>query len=179
MSNFNAAFSHMRAIFDASHYVKYNYFTPDAARLILLVSKWHGITPELLAVTWMNESVFSFYPQPNNNGTPDDFSKWDVGPMQMNVKWTLADIDVKYYAVPADLNLREALGTHHNIHFNGNPTANVRLAAIKLKRLHKTDDAQRAIMYTGPNARPYRLESFNKYAPLFRTFFERFNPYEV
>src|SRR4051812_33528904 len=82
-----------------SPYARYGQFTEDAALALNYVRASIPISFELAAVTWLNESTFRFCPPPNKNlrpGIPDDFLRWDVGPMQLNVWYTTEDIRVKF-----------------------------------------------------------------------------------
>lgn len=177
---------------------KYGTFQIDNADIILLVSKLEVIAPELVAVTWMNETTFRFYSEPNTNGRPDDFDKWDVGPMQTNVGYTMKDIAVGFIRNEG-LNTAKAFGTMDAIVvFDGDPIENLRLGARKLNALGRaevigkdkkillpkvtvegwkqyddwTKNRRRAALYTRPDAREARIASYNKYAPMFRKFFE-------
>ena len=64
-------------------------FNKTAADMIRTISEAERISTELLAVTWMNESSFQTHPLANDNGRSDDINKWDVGPFQINIYWTL------------------------------------------------------------------------------------------
>jgi hypothetical protein len=148
---------------------KYGSWEVDNADTILVVSKLEHISPELLAVTWLNESTFRFYSEPNTNGFINDFSKHDVGPLQLNVYWTLANIQVKYLN-PVGLDVDKALGTISKI-FNGDPMQNLRLGARRLLRGGKTD-TERVVNFPGPKSRNARLKSWQEFGPLFSKFFE-------
>ena len=165
----------------ASPYGRFGNLSKDAADLIVEVAGIENISPALLAVTWLNESVFKFYPPPNTNGYLDDFEHWDVGGFQLNVYWTGKVIEKReakgvdgWDGSPAF----NADGTAAN--FNGDPLANARTAAQRLLAIrkpsigddYKNDDERRAVKYTGPGAQPYRLDSYREYAPLFDQFFQ-------
>jgi hypothetical protein len=174
----------------------YGGFAVDNADIILKVSQQELIAPELLAVTWPNESSFTFYCEPNKNNSPAEFPKWDVGPMQLNVWYTREDIRVGF--VKADgIDLDKAFGTPADL-FNGDPVENIRLGARKLKALGRAavigknkgqiaeklsveewkttpediKNLRRAMLYTRPDARNARYDSYNRFAPLFKKFFE-------
>jgi hypothetical protein len=182
-----------------SKFGKYGQFHVDNADTILYVSKLENISPELLAVTWMSETTFRFYSEPNKNNQPNDFSKWDVGPMQINVGWTTKDIQIKMYS-DNSLPILSATGGSNDL-FTGDPLINLRLASRKLHALGRAviigkekdnsftmfpavtpeqwkvipeyeKNLRRALLYTGPEARPGRMESYNKFAPMFAKFFE-------
>jgi hypothetical protein len=146
-------------------------FEIDNADAILVVSKLEHVNPALVALTWMNETTFRFYSEPNMNGAPDNFTKWDVGPMQLNVGWLLKNIQVKYLN-PVGLDVLKVTGGKSNL-FDGDPMENLRMGARMLVRIGKTDE-ERAVIYTGPNARPNRLKSFHQFFPMFTTFFEEY-----
>jgi hypothetical protein len=182
----------------SSKFGKYGTFAIDNADIILKISAIEKVDPALLALTWLNETTFRFYSEPNMNGQPDNFQRWDVGPMQTNVFWTLKDIEVNFYKSEG-IDLKAALGTSKNL-FDGNPLENIRLAARRLnaggraymsfqldeglrywEQLTPNEFAtlpsreqslRRAIAYPGPDARKGRLESYNQFAPFFRTFFQ-------
>ena len=150
---------------------KWGQFCIDNADVILLVSTLEKISPELLAVTWMNETSFRFYSEPNTNGHFDNFTYHDVGPLQLNVGWLERNISVKYLN-PVGLDVPKITGTMSNI-FNGDPIQNLRMGARMLLRIGKTDD-ERVVKYTGPAARAYRLKSWQQFGPMFKTFFDEY-----
>lgn len=182
----------------SSKFGKYGTFSIDNADVILLVSRLENISPELLAVTWLNETTFRFYSEPNKNNKPDNFSAWDVGPMQLNVGYTQKDLAVGFFK-GLDLDLTKAFGNALGAElFNGDPITNIRLAARKLKALGRADvigknneriylkasvedwknfaedykNLRRAMLYTGPEARNARRDSYIKFAPMFEKFFK-------
>lgn len=179
---------------------KWGAFHIDNADAIVWASKLEVIAPELIAVTWMNESTFRFYTEPNMNGRPDDFDKWDVGPMQLNVGYTQRDLTVGFFkAIEVDLPrvFGNSAGT---VLFNGDPLENLKLGARKLKALGRAEvigknkkvlmpkvsvvdwvgwdendkNRRRAALYTRPDARDARIASYNKFAPMFATFFKHY-----
>jgi hypothetical protein len=167
----------------------------DNADVILMVSKLEKIAPELLAVTWVNESSFTFYCEPNKNNS-SDFNKWDVGPMQLNIGYTSEDIKVKFVS-GNNISLSRAFGNPTDL-FSGDPIENVRLGAQKLIALGRaavigknkqelfpkvsvdwwktldedTKNLRRAMLYTRPDARNWRGEIYLQLAPAFKKFFE-------
>jgi len=173
-------------------------FRIDNADVILRISNEELIAPELLAVTWVNESSFTFFCEPNTNKSPNDFTKWDVGPMQLNVGYTTKDVEVKFINARG-LDLGKAFGTPAEV-FNGDPTENLRLGARKLLALGRAavigkggaqiaeklsveewkttpedvKNVRRAMLYTRPDARNARFDAYEQYAPLFKKFFEAF-----
>jgi hypothetical protein len=175
---------------------KWGGFHIDNADVILEVAKLENVSPELIAVTWLNETSFRFYSEPNTNNQPDNFLKHDVGPMQLNVYYTLENIKVKFIN-PAGIDISRALGSKSNF-FNGSPKENVRLGARTLGRIGRGEiegprdstmfpklsvehwnslslddkNLRRAVAYTGPDARTYRLKSWQKFYPMFKQFFE-------
>jgi hypothetical protein len=158
-------------------YGKWGAFHREAARLILFVSRLEQVAPELLAVTIMNESVFSFFPEPNTNNKPEDPTEWDYGICQLNYRWLLADINVKYIN-PGGISVYEVFGEPYTPEgkpsfFTGNPVANARMGARKLLRIGKTDE-ERAVRYVGPKGREWRLKSYQEFAPRFKSFFDQY-----
>jgi hypothetical protein len=178
---------------------KWGGFHIDNADVILEVSKLEKISPELLAVTWLNETSFRFYSEPNINNQPNNFSKHDVGPMQLNVYYTKADVQNKFINA-SGIDIGKALGTPSRM-FNGDPKENIRFAARRLVRIGRAQiegpeksilfpklsvpdweslpqeqkNLRRAVTYTGPEARPSRIKSWNKFSPMFKEFFEIYN----
>jgi hypothetical protein len=177
---------------------KWGEFHVDNADIILHVSKLENIAPELLAVTWLNETTFRFYSEPNKNNS-SMFEKWDVGPMQLNVGYTWEDLRVQFFS-DKNIDVLSAFGQATDL-FSGNPMANIRIAARKLNALGRAEiigskngqkfqmfpkvdmvkwktlpeqekNLRRAVLYTGPEARPSRLTSYNYFAPMFKKFFE-------
>ena len=181
---------------------KWGTFHVDNADFINELYRAEKCDRALLAVTWMNETTFRFYSEPNQNNSPDDFTKWDVGPFQMNVGLLHASIANQYLSVKG-LDLAKITGTQAgSILYNGDPWHNACIAARLLKRTGQqtiikgkkrevmfwgvtaqswavmpedTKNRRRAVAFTGPEARPFRLESYNKYAPMFTKFFEVYN----
>lgn len=177
-------------------FAKYGTFSIDNADIILVVSKLEKIVPELIAVTWMNETTFRFYSEPNKNGQPNNFDAWDVGPMQMNVGWTKKDLQVGFFS-DKGINISRVLGTAADL-YDGDPLDNLRLASrsllargrgtvagpnnttifepVNIKMWERIPDdmknLRRAVAYTGPDAREKRMESYQKFAPMFKKFFE-------
>ena len=169
-------------------------FHIDNADVCLMMQTAEDVDPALLAVTWMNETTFRFYSEPNDNHS-DDFDKWDVGPMQVNRGVVKLNIANKFLNAKG-IDLLRALDTSHD-QFNGDPLENIRLACRLLLRIgrgtitgpsqtvlypsvadHWADvpeverNERRAVAYTGPEARPARYQSWIKYAPLFTEFFK-------
>jgi hypothetical protein len=184
---------------------RWGLFAIDNADIILEVcalmrSIGKPITPELLAVTWLNETTFRFYSEPNKNNS-EDFNKWDVGPLQINVGVLKANLANKFISLDkVNLNIEQVLGSNSGSNlFNGNPEANIVCAAVILHRIGQgaivegkerklmfpaltaqawavmpegLKNERRAVAYTGPEARSYRLKSYRVFAPMFRKFFE-------
>jgi hypothetical protein len=126
------------------------------------------VSPEAISVTWLNETTFRFYSEPNKNNQPENFDAWDVGPFQTNIFWTKGDLRVKRISA---VGLTELGMFGHAVDvFDGNPMENGLAAVRRLKKMGKTDE-ERVVAYTGPKARPSRLESWKEYAPLFQKFF--------
>lgn len=181
---------------------KFGRFTVESADIIGLVSTVEQVSPEIHAVTWMNETTFRNYSEsnPNKKNNPnDDFTLYDVGPMQINVGILKANLSVNYISITG-LDINKVVGNKGPI-FTGDPIENHRCAARLLKRMGqgvivgKKDgqkftmfapltsqswanltldqkNERRVVNYTGPEARPARLESWKKYGPMFKKFFE-------
>jgi hypothetical protein len=181
-------------------FAKYGTFEIDNADIILQVSAFEKCPPELLAVTWMNETTFRFYSEPNKNGLDFDFNAWDVGPFQMNVGILHANLNNRYLS-SIGLTLLDITGTDEDM-FNGDPVQNAHMAARHLMRGGSQNivagkeryvmfpsltfrewadlpedekNLRRAVAFTGPEARPARAESFKKFGPMFKKFFEEYS----
>jgi hypothetical protein len=155
-------------------------FNQEAADLINNISG-EGTSRELLAVTWMNESSFVSYPNPYTNGHPEDVTSWDVGPFQINVRWTLAQVAAKEVSF-GGLNERNVFGYDFYrsdgktpLAFTGDPHSNARMGARRLNAISGSDE-NKAIKYTAPGARPARKTSYETYAGRFRAFFKCYHP---
>jgi hypothetical protein len=151
----------------------------EVADLIQNISDLEGISRELLAVTLMNESSLSsssLHSDPNTNGHPEDIMKWDVGPFQINIYWTLAA--VKKGEVSFDGLIMENVFGYNFYHsdmktpatFSGDPLSNGRMAARRLNAIGGSDE-NKAVKYAPPYARAHRKQSFKDYAPRFQQFF--------
>lgn len=168
----------------------------DNADTCLWLQQTEKVNVALVAHMWLNESTGRFLCEPNTNkprNPTDDFELYDVGPAQLNVAKTRADIANKFLNVKG-IDVGRALGTKTIF---PDPFENLRLASRKLLRIGQgtivgpsetilyylavkdwaslTGDIQnerRAVAYTGPEARPARYQSWVKYAPMFTTFFK-------
>jgi hypothetical protein len=183
---------------------RYGKFTVESADICVMISKLEGIAPEVDAVTWMNETTFRNYSESNpnaKNNPKDDFELYDVGPRQINVGMLRANLAVNYISIKG-LDINKILGTKAPI-FNGDPIENARCAARLLKRMgsaviigekdgqryqmfesipwtswqsvpDEIRNRRRVVAYTGPAARPGRLETWNKLSSMFKKFFEEY-----
>lgn len=186
-------------------YGKYGRFTVESADIIVFVSTIEQISPEVHAVTWQNETTFRNYSEsnPNTKSNPnDDFNLYDVGPMQINIGTLKANLGVNYISITG-LDINKIVGNKGPI-FTGDPIQNHRCGTRLLKRMGQgvivakkdgqkftmfealtsqswanltTDqkNERRVVNYTGPEARPARLDSWRKYSPMFKKFFEVYN----
>lgn len=180
---------------------KWGEFTIESAEIALTMKRLEKISPELFAFTWMNESTFKLYSEPNRN-TPrnpnDDFDKYDVGGLQMNVGILKANLANKFFSIQG-LDLERAVGKKGPL-FSGDPIENFRVASRYLLRIGRGEiigpnkgvlfetltveqwaklnedvkNGRRAVAYTGPDARPFRTENWKKFGGMFKTFFEEF-----
>ena len=167
----------------------------DAADVCLMIALAEDVSPVLIAVTWMNETTFRFYSEPNTNHS-DDVSYWDVGPMQTNRGVIQANVANQFLNAKG-IDLMTALASTHTM-FVGDPLENLRLASRLLLRIGRgtitgpaetilynkltmeewdtlddnTRNERRCVAYTGPLARPARYQSWVKYAPMFDKFFK-------
>lgn len=154
---------------EESKFGHYGSFRIDNADFILSLSRMTQVSPEAIAVTWLNETTFRFYSEPNKNNQPENFDAWDVGPFQTNVFWTKGDLRVKRISGNGLTEL--GMFGHAVDLFDGEPLQNGLVAIRRLKKMGKTDE-ERVVTYTGPKARPSRLESWKEFSPLFQKFFE-------
>jgi len=129
----------------------------------------------------MNESNFAFHPPPNTNGQPQNVDRWDVGPFQINVHWTLAQVAAKEVSF-AGLNERNVFGYDFYrsdgktpLAFTGDPLSNGRMGARRLNAIGGNDQ-NKAVKYTAPGAQPARKISYQRYAGRFRDFFNCYQP---
>lgn len=183
---------------------RYGKFTIETADVCLLIAKLENVAPEMDAFTWMHETTFRNYSESNSNtknNPNDEFSFYDVGSRQVNVGLTEKNIESGYISIKG-LNWERITGTKAPL-FNGDPIENARCGARILLRQGQSEivgekDKKRFVMfpaltasewktldrdlkmerqvvaYTGPAARPARLESWKKFGPLFRRFFEEY-----
>lgn len=162
----------------------------DHVEVALHVAKLEGISPTLLTHAWQNESAFKFYPEANTNNS-DDEDHWDVGSGQTNRRVIKASIANQFLSVKG-IDLLAALSSTREM-FTGDPIMNLRLSARLLKRIGRGTitgpsgtvlykaaqgtlpedewDERRAVAYTGPDARPARLRSWQKFSPLYDRFY--------
>lgn len=173
---------------------KWGHLTQASVDLVVKVRKLETIDPTLLLFTWAEESCFSFTPPPNANNQPKNMEHWDIGPFQLNVYWTRAEIRIgrvkgndvsevemfgsQFYTFDGSGNSTPAI-------FNGNTEWNARVAARRLKAgkiIQNTNEPseqyilrelkERAVRYTGPGAQPRRSEDWDKLTPFFFNFFK-------
>jgi len=152
-------------------------FNSAAADVIRKITQKEPISPELLAVTWMNEhSDFALRPDPNPNSHPEDYKQWDVGPFGLNVAWTMAQHYAKEVTFKG-LVLENVLGYNYYrsdmktpAPFSGDPVDNGRMAARRLNFWGGSDE-NKAVKHTKKTSQAQRRKSFRQYAPLFRRFF--------
>lgn len=174
-------------------------FHLDNADTLLWLHQVEGVDLATAAVTWANESTFRYHVEPNKNSprNPDDlFEHYDVGPGQINVGRTRADIEVKFLNAKG-IDLIRAFGTKE---IPPDPLENLRLSCRKLMRIgqgtitgpsdtvlypsvaHVWADVpeverneRRSVAYCGPESRPARYQSWVKYGPLFTRFFQLYD----
>lgn len=154
---------------------KWGHFTPEAADLCLDIAKLESITPTLICFTMLNESTFDMRPLPNTNKEPLNFWKWDIGPWQLNLGWTFKSVWVLEFSskgiLPNDCFGKVFVDeAGQPSKFTGDPLANGRMAARKLKSLRGLD-IDKATLYTGPSAQPNRRKSYEALSPMFDDFF--------
>lgn len=125
---------------------------------------------------------FLFYPKPNSNGSDDDINKWDVGPFQLNIYWTLKAVEkgeVSFSGLNElnvfGYNFYQSDGVTPAPNFSGSPLANARMGA---RRLHAIggSDRNKAIKYTAPASQPARGQSYDGFAKRFKDFFTCYHP---
>lgn len=183
---------------------RYGSFTIETADVCTLISKLENLPPEMDAFTWMHETTFRNYSESNpnaKNNPSDDFDLYDVGPRQINVGLLKANILNKYISIKG-LDLAKIIGTKSPL-FTGDPIENARCGARILLRQGQSvivgsknnqkytmfppvalstwttmpldeKNERRIVAFTGPEARPNRLASWQKFGPMFKKFFEEF-----
>lgn len=180
-------------------FAKYGDFNVGAADVILLISETEKVDPALFAVTWLNETTFRTYSEANRNearNPNDDFNLYDTGPAQLNVGTMKANIANQFLNAKG-IDVNRAFGTKAPL-FNGDPLENLRLGTRLLLRIGRgtitgpsktilyqavsqerwatmseaEKNERRVVAYTGPEARPYRLRSWQKFGSMFTRFFE-------
>lgn len=162
--------------FDSSPYVKWGKFTQEAADLVIKVHLFEKVSCPLISVTWLNESVFNIRPVPNTNGNDANWFGYDIGPAQLNLGWSLRMAWQGELKRTNDLLFVDVFGKPPYLpgqEFTGNPLANLRVMARRLLAGSlSTDERTLAVRYTGPKAQSYRGQSYDKFAPLFKNFFD-------
>ena len=171
-------------------------FHIDNADTLLWLHAVEQVDLAAAAIMWMNESTFRYQVEPNTNAprNPDDlFEHYDVGPGQLNVGRTQADIKVKFLN-PQGIDLMRAFGTSEQ---PPDPLENLRVSCRKLMRIGQGTivgpsetvlypsvahlwsqvpeverNERRSVAYCGPDSRPARFKSWVKYSPLFTRFFQ-------
>lgn len=177
-------------------YGRWGHLTEENVKTIVSIVKadpvgYQSRMPLIMAMTaftWLNESTWSFNPEPNTNKKPESPWNWDVGPFQLNVGWTHRmswQSDFK----TTDLPWKEVFGSTFYKEdgitpapFNGDVITHGRCALRRLLHdqrqpgpLGFTDrEAMRVTLYTGPKAQQQRLRSWNEYGKHFEEFFEAY-----
>lgn len=171
-------------------------FDPEDVDLINRISRAEGVSPALLAITWRFETVFAMRPDPNTNQLPNkpptEPTRWDVGPFHINIRWTelaAAKGEISFSGVSrldayGFLGWLATEGKTSNVRdnpgwglgpFDGNPFANGRIAARRLKAI-RGSDKDKAMKYAPPDGkiktRTFRGNMYDKYASAFEKFFD-------
>lgn len=167
---------------DCAKGLKDTAFTEEAANLIQRIHDYEGTSLELLAVTFLNEGdKFNLRTGPNTNGVPEDVTRWDVGPFQINIYWTLKAIEKKEVSwnglIPQNVwgyAFYHSDGKTPLNEFTGEPLSNGRMAARRLNTTQGKTAEDKAANYTKPSSRAHRRQSYQTYAPKFKAFFDCF-----
>lgn len=167
-------------------------FVEDNAKLIVRAAAIEKINPVVLAVTWRSEASppFEIWSIPQTNGHPDDFTRWDIGCVQISWHWwhkALEIGDIK----PGDLTDELVFGKPENNQpqkvFDGEPLSNIRAGAKTLMAIHPkgtdpqtglvydSEDEERACRYTGPTHRERRLQIYRQLEPSLTKFFQLYS----
>lgn len=177
-------------------YGKWGHFTEENAKTVVTVanseaSAWRLPAASLMAMTaftWVNESSWSFSPEPNTNGKPTSPWNWDVGPFQLNLQWTCRMIWQRDFST-AGLTWKGVWGESFYREdgitpnaFNGNVIENGKCALRRMlcdQRQHgklgfADRETMQVVLYTGPKAQPLRLKNWKKYGEDFKRFFEAY-----
>ena len=162
--------------------------TIEAADLILEISRLEDISVAALAVTWQWETGFQLYPKPNTNGKPENMEEWDVGPFHVNIKYTNLYVKQGKLTI-SDIYKSNGIGGS-NIWgdylfdpnstvskdsknwiaspFSGNPLANGRVAARRLKANGGSEENQ--VKWYAPDPED-RAKKYNTWRNNWKNFF--------
>lgn len=178
-----------------AQYGTYGHFTQESADAI-----WQAATLEntvatrfkreilaaATAVTLMNESVFNLRQQPNTNKNDANWWNFDIGPMQLNLGWTVR-MTFQQEMNAFGLKFTEVFGQPPfvaNVPFTGVPIANLRMGARRLlaRNIAPKDTAlifadtieMQVVCYTGEANRVHRQQDWRKYKEPFVEFFKRY-----
>jgi len=150
------------------------YFANAAANLILKISGAEGTSPELLAVTMMNEGIpgFNMYSIPNTNpnskgvDNPNHYG-WDYGPFGLNGHYVLGEILAGNYNIHG-IDLDAAFGILMVLQANPSMAIRLRMDGLLLEKLNwltnKHGEEKAAGLYTGGSRVGKRMESYRNYA---------------
>lgn len=179
-------------------YGQWGHFVEENAKTVIKIVDhevgrvWRGAASSrvmaMCCFTWLNESTFSFNPEPNTNKRNGSPWNWDVGPFQLNVGWAHRmswQSDFK----TNDLPWKEVFGQTFYaedgttpVPFNGNVVTHGRCALRRLLHDQRQPgpigfadrETMRVVLYTGPKAQQHRLRSWNEYGKHFEEFFEAY-----
>jgi hypothetical protein len=107
--------------------------------------------------------------------------KWDLGPFQLNVFWTNQAVlinEVSLSGLTYDGIFGSTFFDKDNKPiktFTGNPLQNGQMAARRLNAMPGKTEKEKVTNYTAPASRGARANSYDWYAPKFKTFFDCFH----
>jgi hypothetical protein len=160
-------------------------FNEKAAKLIqeIFIREFGIVSQAALAVTLMNEdeSFALENAETNFNNKPSEVMKWDLGPFQLNVFWTNQAVlinEVSLSGLTYDGIFGSTFFDKDNKPiktFTGNPLQNGQMAARRLNAAPGKTEKEKVTNYTAPASRGDRANSYDWYAPKFKTFFDCFH----
>ena len=154
-----------------SPFANWGSFSEEAAQIIQKAAIEAETLPEVIAVTWLNETTFSIRPKPNVNGEPGNVLKHDMGCLAVNVYWSRKAVE-KGLIKPFDE--QQVFGTllsNDERFFDGDPYQNV-LTGTRFLLAYHGEIEEKVVHYTGKDHQDYRRQSWRDWSPLFKIFFE-------
>lgn len=176
-----------------AQYGRWGKFTKEAADAIWQAAMLEhtgaiprGLLAAQAAVTFMNESVFNLNQPPNTNKNSENWWNFDIGPMQLNLGWTMR-MTFQQEMNAFGMKFVDVFGKppfFPNDPFAGVPIANLRMGIRRLlaRKIAPKDTAlefdntleMQVVCYTGEANRTHRQADWRKYKAPFVEFFNRY-----